>query len=230
MKIEIWSDFACPFCYIGKNRLEIALKEIPSKDVDITYKAYELNPIAPLETTESSVEVFRKLKNTSVESAKQMFNRITQMGALDGLTFKMDDIIMTKTFDGHRLAKWARKFNKEADLTKRLMKAYFEDGLNLANYDVLTQLAEEVGLDKQTARKVLDSNEYEDTVNQEILEARQLGVQGVPFFVINRKYAISGAQSLEQFKEILKDAYKEENSFEIKGDDSGLCTDGNCDI
>ncbi|PKK89424.1 MAG: disulfide bond formation protein DsbA, partial [Tenericutes bacterium HGW-Tenericutes-7] len=142
MKIEIWSDFACPFCYIGKKRFEQALNEFKHKDqVEVIYKAYQLNPNAPKVMEGTAYESFAKGHGTTPELAKQKFEMFTQNAKTVGLDYRYDIIQMTNTFDAHRLAKWSNQFGKEDTLTNRLMKAYFTDGLNIADLKTLEDLA-----------------------------------------------------------------------------------------
>lgn len=231
MKIEIWSDFACPFCYIGKIRFEEALASFKHKNkVEVIYKAYQLNPDAPKVMLGNAYEAFAKGHNTTVEQAKVRFKMFTQNAKTVGLTYNYDIIQMTNTFDAHRLAKWANTIGKEEILTSRLMKAYFTDGKNLADYETLSLLAEEVGLSKEDAMKVLVNNEFADQVKFEQQEARQIGVQGVPFFVLNRKYGVSGAQQTAYFKQALEQIWSEENPLETldNQDDSQACDHDEC--
>ncbi len=215
MKIEIWSDFACPFCYIGKTRFEQALAAFKHKNkVDIVYKAYQLNPNAPKVMMGSADEAFAKSHNMTKEQAKERFKMFTQNAKTVGLEYRYDLIQMTNTFDAHRLAKWANTLGKEDVITSRLMKAYFTEGQNLADTKALINLAAEVGLDPKEAEKVLKNNEYSDQVTAQQQEARQLGVQGVPFFVINRKYGISGAQQTDYFTRALEQIWQEENPLQ----------------
>lgn len=219
MKIEIWSDFACPFCYIGKVRFEEALASFKHKNkVKVIYKAYQLNPDAPKVMKGTAYESFAKGHGTTIEQAKERFKMFTQNAKSVGLTYNYDIIQMTNTFDAHRLTKWANTLGKENELASRFMKAYFTDGLNLADYETLAHLAEEVGLSKEDALHVLNKDEYKDQVKQEQLEAKQIGVQGVPFFVLNRKYGISGAQQTAYFKQALEQIWAEENPLQTIGD------------
>lgn len=234
MKIEVWSDFACPFCYIGKKRFEQALEAFPHKEhVEVVFKAYQLNPNAPKVMTAGPAETFAKGHRMNVETAKQRFEMFKTQAKTVGLTYNYDIIKMTNSFDAHRLAKWSNQFGKEYALTDRLMKAYFTDGINIANIDALVKLAKEVGLDEQEAKKVLKSDQYADQVHAEINEGRQIGVQGVPFFVLNRKYGVSGAQPVEYFTQVLDKLWEEDKpKFEtIDGADKGAaCTDETCEI
>jgi predicted DsbA family dithiol-disulfide isomerase len=231
MKIEIWSDFACPFCYIGKKRFEEALHTFKHKDkVEVIYKSYQLNPQAPKVMKGTAYESFAKGHGTTVEQAKERFKMFTQNAKSVGLTYNYDIIQMTNTFDAHRLAKWANTKGLEDQLTSRLMKAYFTDGLNLADYETLANLATEVGLSKEEALQILNENSYKDQVTTEQQEARQIGVQGVPFFVLNRKYGISGAQQTEYFTQALEQIWAEENPLQTLNDqdDSQACDHDEC--
>lgn len=233
MKIELWSDFACPFCYIGKKRFEKALNRFPHKDeVEVIYKAYQLNPQAPKVMAGSSYESFARGHGMSVEQAKQRFQMFTDNAKSVGLTYNYDIIQMTNTFDAHRLAKWANTLGKEALLTDRFMKAYFTEGHNLANFDELVKLSEEVGLNPEEARKVLESSDFASEVKAQINESRQIGVQGVPFFVINRKYGVSGAQAEEYFYGALEQIYAEEHPLQSLDDqdEGAACTDESCSL
>jgi predicted DsbA family dithiol-disulfide isomerase len=181
----------------------------------------------------SPAESFAKGHRMSVEQAKQRFDMFKAQAKTVGLTYNYDNIKMTNSFDAHRLAKWANQFGKEDELSNRLMKAYFTDGLNIANIDTLVKLAEEIGLNPGEAKKVLKTKNYGDQVREEIKEGQQIGVQGVPFFVLNRKYGISGAQPVEYFTQVLEKLWEEDKpKFEtIDGANNGAtCNDETCEI
>lgn len=233
MKIEVWSDFGCPFCYIGKTRFEKALSAFPHKDqVEVVYKAYQLNPVAPLEMTTTPVKAFAKGHNMSEKQAKERFAMFIESAKSEGLNYNYDIIQMTNTYDAHRLAKWANELDKEDELTAIFMKAYFTDGLNLANHDTLVDLVAKVGLDQNKAREILKNKDYKDVVDAQISEGRQVGVRGVPFFVLNRKYGVSGAQPTEYFSQVLEKLWEEEQPIETLEPETqgGTCTDDQCTI
>ncbi len=233
IKIELWSDFGCPFCYIGKTRFESALNKFAHKDqVEVVYKAYLLNPYAPKVMTTSPAEAFAKGHNMSEAQAKQRFQMFIDNAKTVGLNYNYDIIQMTNTYDAHRIAKYANTLGLEPQVTARYMKAYFTEGKNLADYDVLVSLSEEVGLDGAKVRKVLENNEYKEEVDFQIAEARQVGVQGVPFFVLNRKYGISGAQQEEYFTQVLEYMWNEHKELHtIEGAESGpVCNDESCEL
>lgn len=231
MVIEIWSDFACPFCYIGKKKLEKALNNFEHKDkVEVVFKSYELNPNAPLETNEKGYEAFSKLKGMPIEQVRQTFNQLTLTAQAYDLDYQMNEIVMTSTRKAHRLAKWAKTKNKEAELTEELFNAYFSEGLNIADNNVLLSFVEELNLDVKEAEDVLNNNLFEEEVANQINEGKSLGVRGVPFFVFNRKFAISGAQPDEHFNEALKKAYEVESPFETVGSSDDTCGPDGCEI
>lgn len=233
MKIEVWSDFACPFCYIGKKRFERALANFPHKeDVQVVFKAYQLNPGAPKTMTGTAAEAFAKSHNSTVEQAKARFRMFSENAKTVGLVYDYDKVQMTNTFDAHRLAKWAGTLAKEDVLTDRLMKAYFTEGLNLADENVLVRLVGELGLDQALAKKILADGTFGDVVKAEIAEARKIGVQGVPFFVVNRKYGISGAQEEAYFAAALEQIWSEDHPLQsLDGDEKGhVCDDESCTI
>ncbi len=232
MKIEIWSDFSCPFCYIGKKRFEKALSEFKHKDeVEVVFKAYQLNPLAEKTTDKNAYETFAKSHQISIEETKKRFDNTVQSAKSVGLEFRYDIVQMTNTFDAHRLAKWANLLGLEQRLTDRLMKAYFTDGYNLADMETLVKLAVEVGLDENSARKVLHENQFTQDVRSEINEAKRIGVQGVPFFVVNRKYGISGAQQEAYFLAALNQIWDEDHPTIPEEDaKTSYCTGDDCDL
>jgi predicted DsbA family dithiol-disulfide isomerase len=234
MRVEIWSDFACPFCYIGKKRFEKALAEFEFKDeVEVVYKAYQLNPNAPAEMIGTAYENFAKSHHMSQDTARKRFAMFTEMAQNEGLTYDYDKVQMTNTLDAHRLAKWSNLFGKEAELTDRLMKAYFTEGKNLADHPTLLALVKELGLDANKAKIILDSDDFKLEAKQEMQEGVAVGVQGVPFFVIDQKYGISGAQELGYFKQALTQIYQESKPLkkvEIQGQVGAVCDDETCDI
>jgi predicted DsbA family dithiol-disulfide isomerase len=236
MKIEIWSDFACPFCYIGKSRFEKVLSQLPFKNqVEVVYKAYQLNPHAPTHMEGTAYEAFAKGHGTTVEQAKQRFQMFTENAKTEGLIYDYQKIQMTNTFDAHRLAKWANTLGFEGKMTDRLMKAYFTEGYNLADIKTLIQLADEVGLNREEAKKVLESDQFEAEARDQMIEAKDIGVQGVPFFVIDRKYGISGAQPPDYFKQALEQIWKDTHGTTLVtpdgNDEQGsACTDEGCEV
>jgi predicted DsbA family dithiol-disulfide isomerase len=211
MKIEIWSDYVCPFCYIGKRTFEQALKKsgFESK-VEMTFKAFQLDPEAPSDSAISVYDHLAKKMGQTVEQAKEMTEGVADRARTVGLHYNFENMIHTNTFASHRLAKWADSLGKEAEVTEKLLHGYFTETKNIGSLDVLADIAEEAGLPREEAQAVLHSDRFTAEVEKDIEEARQIGIQGVPFFVVNRKYALSGAQPLETFIEAITQIAEEE--------------------
>ncbi|WP_404451092.1 DsbA family oxidoreductase [Virgibacillus necropolis] len=237
MRIDVYSDFVCPFCYIGKRRLELALEQFSNKDkVTITYKSYELDPNAEVNAGKNIHELLAGKYGMSVEKARQSNENLANQAAELGLTYRFDTMQHTNTFDAHRLAKYADKQGKGKEMTERLLQAYFTDSLHIADNETLTKLAGEVGLDKDAVRDVLESSDFAKAVRGDEKEAQQIGVQGVPFFVFNEKYAVSGAQPPEVFSEVIEKVWEEENeqptlqTLNPKKSETTYCTGDGCDV
>ncbi|WP_096154487.1 MULTISPECIES: DsbA family oxidoreductase [Bacillus] len=235
MKIEVWSDYACPFCYIGKRRLEEALSNFEQKSkVEVRYKSFELDPNAPIETNQSIYEILAGKYGTTLERAKQMSEGVVEQAESVGLQFDFDSLIPTNTFNAHRLAKLAESKGKDKELVEKLLEAYFVQGKHIGKETELVELAESVGLEKREVLELLSSSTFEEEVRKDQFEAKTIGVQGVPFFVINNKYAISGAQPTEVFLNSLNKVWDEENAspklMNLSTNNVGVCTDDSCTI
>jgi predicted DsbA family dithiol-disulfide isomerase len=212
MKVEIWSDIVCPFCYIGKRRLEKALEKFPdSQKIDITWKSFQLNPAMKTEPGKSINEYLAETKGWSEEYAIQANERVTDMAAEEGLEYAMDKAVVANSFDAHRLIQLAKTQGRDDAMEELLFKAYFTQGKNIADPDTLLQLGIDAGLDTAVIKKLLNSDDNADKVEQDIYEARQIGVRGVPFFVFNNQYAVSGAQPVEVFLSALNTSWNEWN-------------------
>ncbi|APH04807.1 DsbA family oxidoreductase [Bacillus weihaiensis] len=213
MNIEVWSDIVCPFCYIGKKRLEHALEKFPYQDkVTVEFRSFELNPNAPIHHEGDYVDLLAKKYNTSREQMIEMNQQLTDQAKEVGLTYHLDRVKPTNTLDAHRLLHFSKKYGKENEMVVRLFDAYFTEAKHVADHETLVSLAKDVGLDEVEVKKVLVSNQFEADVRQEEQDAQDIGVTGVPFFVINRKYAISGAQPTEVFLEVLEKVWNEEEA------------------
>jgi predicted DsbA family dithiol-disulfide isomerase len=236
MKIEVWSDYVCPFCYIGKRRLEEALDQFPHKDqVEVEFKSFELDLNSPKNIDQSIHEVLAKKYGMSLEQAKQANHGVGQQAASVGLTFNFDEMKPTNTFDAHRLAKFAKTQGKEAPVSEKLLQAYFTDSKHIGNIETLADIAEASGLNRQEAVDVLqDTSAYANDVRKDESLAQQYGVRGVPYFVINQKYAISGAQPTETFIGALQKVWEEDSPEPVLQDLSTevdvSCADGSCAI
>lgn len=231
MKVEIWSDIACPFCYIGKRKFEHALVGFEQKDeVEVVYKSFQLDPNAPQNTTETMNQMLAKKYGQSIEQVEQMQKQVTAQANEVGLDYHLNDAKMTNTLDAHRLIHLAKEKGKMSEMKEQLLKSYFVEGKHVGEIESLIDIAATVGLDKEEVTSVLASNQYKKEVEQDMQEGVQLGVQGVPFFVFNRKYAVSGAQSSNVFSEVLTKVIEEEKQSQplnvVKQGDA--CTDGSC--
>lgn len=229
MKVEIWSDFMCPFCYIGKRRFEAALDQFAHKhDVDVVYRSFELDPNSKRVVDYDVHDMLAAKYGMSRERAKAMNDDVARQAGAVGLTYHFDTMIVTNTFDAHRLAHFAASCGKMHEMTERLLKAYFTDSLPIGDHETLAALAAEIGLDKNEAAAMLAGDEYTKEVRDDEQEALRLGVRGVPFFVIDRKYAVSGAQPSEVFLEALQKAWNESRPLAIMNEPVSDAADAAC--
>ncbi|WP_413527664.1 DsbA family protein [Marinilactibacillus psychrotolerans] len=233
MRIEVWSDYVCPFCYIGKRELEQAIRETGlAGKVSVEFKAYELDPTTSIEDDSPVKESLMKKKGMSESQVEGMFESVADRAKSVGLNYDFSKMKNANTKKAHRLAKFAESQGKGSDIDEALLSAHFTDNLALNDDEVLLSIAESVGLSQEEAQAVLSSDQYADEVAQDIEEARAIGVQGVPFFVLERKYAISGAQPQALFQETLQKVADEmgiKPGLQVLGDsDDGLCEDGSC--
>lgn len=234
MKIEVWSDYVCPFCYIGKRQLEKAIKSSGYEgQIEVEYKSFLLDPTTPIDAEESIYTSLARKYNMSEQEAKNMTANVKARAKEVGLEYNFDDMKTANTTAAHRLAKLAMAQGKADFYSERLMKAYFLEGEAIGRGDVLKRLAKEAELEMEAVERVLESNQYEEAVEQDIYEAQQIGVRGVPFFVFNNKYGISGAQPQPLFEQTIEQAASEaglKKKIEIIGQEGATCSDGQCDI
>lgn len=212
MQIEVWSDLVCPWCYIGKRQLEIALEGFEHKDeVTIWHRAYQLNPTAST-TTQATTEMLAAKYGVSLAEAKDMQQGVTQAAASVGLHYQLDRTLSGNTRDGHRLVLWAQDQSHAAGerLLNTLFSAYFEEGASIFGIDELAAFAAGAGLDEDAARALLISEDYTDSVYRDQEVARALGCTGVPFFVLDERFGVTGAQSSELFASALAQAWEAE--------------------
>ncbi|MBX2972069.1 MAG: DsbA family oxidoreductase [Flavobacteriales bacterium] len=210
MTIEIWSDVVCPFCYIGKREFESALQRFEHRDkVKVVWKSFELDPNAPERSEYDMYGMLVSKYGGTREDAKARVQGVVQRAKTVGLDYQMDKAIIGSSFHAHRLIQFAKAKGKGAEAEERLFRAYFIEGKHIADKTVLAQLAGEIGLDKAEAEQMLASTAYTDAVRADEREAQQVGVRGVPFFVIDRKYGVSGAQQSAHFLGALEQAWKE---------------------
>lgn len=209
MKIEVWSDVACPFCYVGKKRLEAALERFPHKEVEVVYKSFMLNPSLETDPSISIADYLAESKGIDPRMVQQMNHRVVQMGAAEGIDFVFDKVVVANTERAHRLLQLAQSLGKGVAAQERVFRAYFSEGRNVDDIDMLIALASELGISAEDARTALTSDTIAYDVQRDIAEARSLGITGVPFFVIDRAYGVSGAQEVAVFEQALNKALTE---------------------
>ncbi|MDQ1173900.1 MULTISPECIES: DsbA family protein [Microbacterium] len=213
IKIDVWSDIACPWCYIGKRNLENGLAATAADDdapvVEIEYHSYELSPDTPEDFDGGEVDYLSQHKGISPESAREMLDRVTGVAADAGLAYRFDILKHTNTVKAHELLHFAKENGKQLELAEVLMSAYFLEGKHVGRDDDLIALAVEVGLDEAEAREALSSQRFRAAVRADQEQARQFGITGVPFFVIDGKYGVSGAQPVEAFSQIARQVWSE---------------------
>ncbi|MDQ1162139.1 putative DsbA family dithiol-disulfide isomerase [Chryseobacterium sp. SORGH_AS 447] len=232
MKVEIWSDVMCPFCYIGKNNFEKALAQLPFKDeVEVEWKSFQLDPSLNPEETKTTLEYFREKKGFPEAQAQQMIGQVKQMGNGSGIDFHFEKALITNTFSAHKILHLAKKYKKSNEMEEALFIAHFIDGKNVGDDETLISLAESLGIDREEAREVLNSDTFNAEISQDIQEARNNGVSGVPFFILNGKYAVSGAQPAELFVNALQQTYDETViPFKDSPENGASCDTTGCEI
>lgn len=219
MKIRYWSDFGCPFCYIAEVRMKKALAELGIADeTRIDFLAFELNPNARKVPVRNVVEGFARHYGCSIDQAAAQVERIEAMGRSEGLIFRYGTARNSNTFDALRLTKLAQSkgYRFGSEFVERMYKAYFEDNLVMADHDVLRKIAADAGMDAKEVDDLLNGDRFADEVRKDEFEAHQLGINAVPFFVINEKYGIPGAVDIKDMKRVLMKAYSEEESEPIE--------------
>ncbi|WP_154793283.1 DsbA family oxidoreductase [Occultella kanbiaonis] len=208
IKVDIWSDIACPFCYIGKRKFEagVAASGVP---VEVVYHSYELAPDTPEDVTESHAQLLAKKMRVSVPQARLMEQQLTDTARSAGLEFDYEQLKPARTLKAHQVLHYAKMHGKQVEMKERLMRAYFTDGRDIGKLDELAELAAEIGLDRDDLVRVLETGRYLEEVQADIRQAQAYGIRGVPFFVIDGKYGVSGAQEPAAFAQALTQARDE---------------------
>lgn len=210
MRIDIWSDVVCPWCYVGKRRLEQALADFPhAEQVDVVWHSFELDPGAPQHGDELTTPVLARKYGRGEAEMVQMQQQLIDVAAGDGLAFRLFDTVHTRTVDAHRLLHLALDSGHQDALKEALLAAYFTDARNVGDHDVLREVAVGAGLDAGRVDEVLASDEYAAQVRADVDQARAYGATGVPFYVVDGRYGISGAQPAEVFGQVLAQAWAE---------------------
>ncbi|MET0467249.1 MAG: DsbA family oxidoreductase [Aeromicrobium sp.] len=202
VKVDIWSDIACPWCFIGKRRFERAVADWDG-DVEIEFHSFELAPDTPVDFEGSEVDFLAHHKGMDAAQVEQMLTQMTALAADEGLSYDFDALRHTKTLLAHQALHFAKAHGLQRELKERLLSAYFEQGRHVGRVDELVALGSEVGLDADTLRKALESGTYAADVDADIAQARAYGINGVPFFVFDGRLGVSGAQAPETFLEVL---------------------------
>lgn len=212
MRIDIWSDVVCPWCYLGKRRLEKALAGFPHADeVELVYHSFQLDPSAPKVVTETAREMLARKYRMSPAQAAEAQGRVIALAAEEGMHWRHEESPFVNTADAHRLLHLAREEGRQGELKEALMHAYFGEARNVADHDELQRIAVGVGLDETRVAAVLGSREFEDAVEDDVRQAAAYGATGVPFYVVDGRYGISGAQPVEVFEQVLTRAWDESN-------------------
>ena len=213
IKIDVWSDIACPWCYIGKRNLENGLAAASADDdapeVEVVYHSFELSPDTPVDFEGDISAFLAEHKGISRDQAAQMHDRVTGIAAQSGLEYRFDILQHTNTVKAHELLHFAKEQGRQHEMSERLMAAYFTEGRHVGRVDDLVSLAAEVGLDADAAREALESGRYLPAVRADQAQATAYGINGVPFFVIDGKYGVSGAQPAEAFTQIVRQVWGE---------------------
>ena len=209
LNVEIWSDIACPWCYVGKRRFEAALEQFEHCDeVTVTWRSFELDPDAPAERPEDGATHLAQKYGTSLEHARQMNATMTETAAGEGLEFRFDRVRLGNTFDAHRLVHLATAHGRQDAMKERLMRAYLTEGELMADHAALLRMALEVGLPEDEVRELLATDQHADAVRDDERTAASLGVSAVPFFAVDRRIGASGAQPPELLLQMLRQAWE----------------------
>ena len=213
IKIDVWSDIACPWCYIGKRNLESGLAAASTDEdapkVEVEYHSFELSPDTPVDFDGSEIDFLSRHKGMPADQVQQMLDRVTGVAAQAGLDYRFDILKHTNTVKAHELLHFAKEQGRQHEMAERLMSAYFTEGRHVGRVDDLVALAAEVGLDAAAARAALESGRFLGDVHADQAQARAYGISGVPFFVIDGKYGVSGAQPPEAFAQIARQVWAE---------------------
>ena len=230
MKVEIWSDLNCPFCYIGKRKFENALKNFEQRDnVEVVWRSFQLDPEMKPVTGQSVHQYLANRKEVTLEKGKEMNAYMSGVAKEVGLEYNFNEAVINNTMDAHRLLHLAAGNGVQNEVKELLFAAYYTQGKNIGDFETLIQIGESAGLNADEIRTMLQTGAYENEVKQDQYKAQDLGINGVPFFVFNNKYGVSGAQPTEVFTEVLEKIYEEEKPAVTEILTSSVCTpDGVC--
>ncbi|MGN6531587.1 MAG: DsbA family oxidoreductase [Ginsengibacter sp.] len=232
MKIKIWSDVRCPFCYVGKRKFEMALEKFEHKNkVEVEWQSFELDPNLDTNPNVNATAHLAEIKGISLQQAKEMQGYVLQAAKEVGLDFNFDKSVVANSFNAHRLIQFAKSKGLGNEIEEALFQAHFIDGKNIDDKVALAEIAAAIGLDESETKKMLTSDDFTKEVRQDENQAGAFGIRGVPFFVLNNKYAVSGAQSPETFLQALEQTWQEseqEKKPVIINEGQSCSVDGNC--
>ncbi|QCR20658.1 DsbA family oxidoreductase [Agrococcus sp. SGAir0287] len=231
MQVEIWSDVACPWCYIGKRRFEEALARFEHRDdVEVTYRSYQLDPTLPEHYDGTEAEYLATRKGVSVEQAEQMFAHVAQQARSVGLSYDFDALVVANSMRAHQILHLAKEYGVQAEVKEALLAAHFEQGRDIGDASLLECVASAEGVPAEAVREELATGSRIPSVQQDTAEARALGIQGVPTVVLDRRYAVSGAQPAEVFLDALTQAYAAQAPLQTVGapTDGEVCGPDGC--
>ena len=238
MKVEIWSDVMCPFCYIGKRHFEKAIEKLPFKDeIEVEWKSFQLNPEYHNTSNEDLYSYLARNKGMSPAQAKQLTGQVVAMAANTGLALDFGNNVPANSFNAHQLIHLAKSKGKQDEAEEALFHAHFMEGKDIAATEVLIEIATKLGLDPEEANTVLQANGFAEAVNYDVYESKQLGISGVPYFVFDRKYAISGAQPVPAFEQAIVQSFSEWQAAQaptkltsLNKNDDAVCDENGCEI
>ena len=233
LRVDIWSDIACPWCYVGKRRFEQALAQFPQRDVvDVVWHSFELDPSIPANTSQGMSDILAKKYGRSEAHVQQMLDGMTQTAAAEGLEYHFGRVQIANTFLAHQLLHVAAEHGLQDAMKERLMRAHFTEGQHVGDLETLLRLAAEVGLDSALARRALEQQTYAGAVRQDEAQAQRHGIRGVPFFVLDATFGVSGAQSPETLLGALRQVWEERQPLQLLGEqaDAETCDDGSCAV
>jgi predicted DsbA family dithiol-disulfide isomerase len=229
IQIEVWSDIVCPWCYIGKRRLERALAGFDG-EVSVEWRSFQLDPSTPIGDPRPVAESLAARTGLSAAQVQGMFGHVTAIAAEEGLAYDFGKARTANTVDAHRLLHFAKAHGRQGELKERLMHAYFTEGADVADHATLAALAGEAGLDEVAAKQALADGSHAEDVAADIAQARAYGISGVPFFVFDQRLGVSGAQPLEVFEQALRQASLTMLRAPEGTAGAGECTDDSCAI
>jgi predicted DsbA family dithiol-disulfide isomerase len=211
IKVDIWSDVQCPWCYIGKRKFEAGAAEFGG-EVEVEYHSFELAPDTPVDFEGTPIDYLSQRKGVAPEQAKQMIDRVTGIAKAVGLDYDYDHVHQTNTVISHELLHFAKSKGRQLEMKERLLKAYFVNGEHVGRIPDLVEIAVELGFDRAEVTEALESHRFLADVKADVAQAQAFGIQGVPFFVIDGKYGVSGAQEAATFANVLEQVRSERDS------------------